>query len=66
VDAFVAYLKRYSQLNGGFHHKVGIKAAAEGIARIISYDSFSPHHIASKNAATHDDQLSPLAAPVPA
>jgi capsular polysaccharide export protein len=66
VDAFVTYLKRYSQLNGGFHHRVGIKAAAEGIARIISYDSFSPHHIASKKAAIHDDQLSPLAVPVPA
>ena len=66
VSAFVGYLKRYSQLNGGFHHHVGIKAAAQAIAKIISHNSFSPHHVEARKAADVSARLVPLDTPVPA
>ena len=50
LNAFVTYLKRYSQLNGGFHHPKGIALAAKGLARVISANAFAPHHVLASEA----------------
>ncbi len=43
VDAFVNYLQTHSQINGGFHHRVGIELTARAITRVITENSSAPH-----------------------
>ncbi|ADP71679.1 Capsule polysaccharide biosynthesis protein [Rhodomicrobium vannielii ATCC 17100] len=46
VDAFCAYLQKYSQVNGGFHSGQGIELAVAGLARIVRSNEAIPHRIA--------------------
>lgn len=44
VNAFIAYLTKYSQINGALYAPKGIELASRALCEIISNDLFSPHH----------------------
>jgi capsular polysaccharide export protein len=44
ADAFANYLRTHSQLNGGFHHPLGIELTSGFLTRVITENSLAPHH----------------------
>jgi capsular polysaccharide export protein len=44
VNAFVRYLKRYSQVGGALYAPAGMRLAAQALCGIISRDLFCPHN----------------------
>jgi capsular polysaccharide export protein len=44
VRRFINYLQTHSQINGGFHHPVGMELAANALSLIINENSLAPHH----------------------
>jgi len=65
VDAFVSYLVAHSQINGGFHHPVGIELTAKALLRVISENSLAPHEVRCKVACgSEQDAIDVLPAAV--
>ena len=64
ASAFIAYLTRYSQINGALYAPKGIALASEALCDIISYDLFSPHHLGAAEKATGRQNAVPVAVPV--
>jgi capsular polysaccharide export protein len=66
LGAFIAYLTRYSQINGALYAPKGIELASKALCNIISYDLFSPHHSEApeKIAARGTTSPVPLSPPV--
>ena len=52
MSAFIAYLTRYSQINGALYAPKGMALASRALCDIISYDLFSPHHLGAPEKAT--------------
>ena len=64
VNAFIAYLTRYSQINGALYAPKGIELASQTLCDIISYDLFSPHHSGTRVKALVWDKTVPVPAPM--
>jgi capsular polysaccharide export protein len=63
VNAFIAYLTRYSQINGALYAPKGMVLASKAVCDIISYDLFSPHHMGAADKAEGWDKAIPLSLP---
>ena len=65
LGAFIAYLTRYSQINGALYAPKGIELASKALCDIISYDLFSPHHSeAPEKAQAWGEASPPVSVPV--
>ena len=64
VNAFIAYLTRYSQINGALYAPKGMAIASKALCDVISYDICSPHHLRVPEKATAWEKTAPVPLPV--